>query len=124
MDVYLFSRDLLSSHGFNDGDTPGEWYEYCERAGLAPPGGGYPRFPLAEAIRTFLLPRLVQDVRIVEVGTSHNPVRAVSVDGHDVQDWWYASNRSGAPQLTPAYVEVSMEEIARLVPRGMARSLR
>ena len=113
--MYLFARDLLSKNGFNNGEPPDEWYEYCEQAGLAPPGGGYPRFPLAAAIRTFLLPCLLQTVQVTELSTAHNPVRALSVDGTDVTSWWYAENRSGAPQFTPAYVEVSMRQVARLV---------
>lgn len=105
----LSSSSLLSKWGFNDGDDPDDWLDYCEAHGI---DYNEVDFPLVELVRRFLLPRIEQEITVVEIETCHNPIRAESVDGADVTDVW--SGRAPEPTLTPEYVDVPMVEVARI----------
>lgn len=110
--VRLFSDGLLSKWGFGDGDAPGAFYEYFDDQGIdwrEVPGW---RSLLPGLVRRYLLPVLDQQVEVVEVGTIHNPVRAVRVDGVDVSDCWH--KRDHGIRLTPEYVDIPMADVAAL----------
>ncbi|MBL3669060.1 hypothetical protein JL475_24315 [Streptomyces sp. M2CJ-2] len=108
----LFSSCLLSKWGFNDGADPDDWLDYCEANGI---DYNAVDFPLVALVRTYLLPKIEQDVTVVEIETSHNPVRIETVDGQDVTEVWFG--RAPEPTLTPEYVEVPMSEVAQLARR-------
>lgn len=109
-EVLLASDGLLSKWGFDDGGTPWEWIAYWEDQ-----AGGWcatvPPYPLADVVRAFLLPVIEQQVEVTEIETSHNPVRAVRVNGADVEWCWYQPG--AGPRLRPGHVIVAAEEIAR-----------
>ncbi|MFF2652605.1 hypothetical protein [Streptomyces sp. NPDC058045] len=105
----LDSGGLLSKWGFNDGDPPDVWLDYCAAHGI---DDTEVAFPLVELVRTFLLPRIEQTVTVVEIGTAHNPIRVDTVDGVDVTEVWFG--RAPAPLLTPDEVDVPMTEVLRL----------
>ncbi|MER6098351.1 hypothetical protein ABT154_21335 [Streptomyces sp. NPDC001728] len=105
----LFSSSLLSKWGFNDGDDPDAWLDWCEGQGIDYNALPFPLIPL---VRTHLLPRIEQAVSLVEVETSHNPIRVETVDGVDVTEVWYG--RAPAPTLTPDHVNVPMAEALSL----------
>lgn len=109
----LFSADLLSKWGFNDGDDPEDWLDYCEANGI---DYNAIDFPLAEVVRRYLLPALDQHVTVVEIETIHNPIRAETVDEVDVTGAWMG--RQPGPQLTPERVDVPMAEVARIAQQG------
>jgi hypothetical protein len=105
----LFSADLLSKWGFNDGDDPEPWLDYCEANGI---DYNTVDFPLVALVRRYLLPVLEQKVTVVEIETIHNPIRAETVDGADVTHLWLG--RGLEPQLTPERVNVPLSEVARI----------
>jgi hypothetical protein len=105
----LFSRCLLSKWGFNDGDDPDDWLDYCDAHGI---DYNEVDFPLVELVRRYLLPALDQTVTVVEIGTNHNPIRAQTVNGIDVSAAW--RDREPELALTPEYVEIPMVEVARV----------
>lgn len=105
----LFSRDLLSKWGFNDGDNPDDWLDYCEANGI---DYNSVDFPLVELVRRYLLPQIQQRITVAEVETCHNPIRAETVDGVDVTQVWFG--RAPEPALTPEYVEIPMAEVTRV----------
>lgn len=105
----LFSSSLLSKWGFNDGDAPDDWLDYCEANGI---DYNEVELPLVELVRTHLLPKIEQMVTVVEIETIHNPIRVGTVDGVDVTEVWFG--KAPGPVLTPEYVEVPMSEVARL----------
>lgn len=107
--VRLRSEGLLSKWGFNDGDSPDDWHDYCEARGIE-----YPGWPLAALVREFLLPRLNQQVTVTEIDTIHNPIRAQTVDGRDVTGLWYDSHDDLDGILTPEYVGIPMSEVVRV----------
>jgi hypothetical protein len=111
----LWSNDLLSMWGFNDGDTPDFWYFRCAgQYGIEPAT----KFPWVQIVRCFLLPALDQDVTVTELWT-HNPIRAATVGGVDVAGLWDEDSR---PVLTPEYVDVPVADIAAVVQAGIAAS--
>jgi hypothetical protein len=111
--VRLFSSGLLSKWGFNDGDAPDDWLDWIEQQGIDWRIGGNWRDGILPAlVRRYLVPELDQDVTLVDISTNHNPIRAGTVDGINVEDWWY-ENGDGEPRLTPEYVEVPYEEVLK-----------
>ncbi|MFE3248421.1 hypothetical protein [Streptomyces sp. NPDC059209] len=125
----LFSSDLLSKWGFNDGDIPEPWLHWCETQGVDPNAFA---FPWAALVRKHLVPAIEQDVTVVEILTVHNPIRAQTVDGIDMTQSWRGGG-GVAPTLTPELVEVPMAEVLRLAleeaglseaPRHQGPSLR
>lgn len=111
--ITLFSSSLLSKWGFNDGDTPEPWIDWCEANGV---DSSEVRFPLVALVREHLVPVIEQTIEVVQIGTSHNPIRAQRVDGVDMSDVWYG--RAPLPGLTPEYVNVPMTEVLRLARRA------
>ncbi|MFI2358159.1 hypothetical protein OG582_11915 [Streptomyces anulatus] len=105
----LFSADLLSKWGFNDGDSPGSWLDWCDNRGV---DYNMFDFPWAAIVRKHLVPAIEQDVTVVDVETIHNPIRVKTVNGVDVTQAW--SGKAAAPALTPEYVDVPMAEALRL----------
>ncbi|MER7967688.1 hypothetical protein ABTX35_01495 [Streptomyces sp. NPDC096080] len=105
----LFSADLLSKWGFNDGCEPDDWLDYCDANGI---DHAALDFPLAALVRAHLAPALDQAVMLIDVETSHNPIRAEQVDGVDVTQAW--ADRAPAPVLTPEAVDVPMDDVLRL----------
>ncbi|WP_405924866.1 hypothetical protein [Streptomyces sp. NBC_00035] len=105
----LHSDGLLSKFGFNDGDDPEEWLEYCEANGI---DYNEVDFPLVQLVRQHVLPALDQTVTVVEIETHHNPIRAKTVDGIEV---YGEDTVHGDPiELTPEQVTIPMAEVARL----------
>lgn len=111
----LFSCDLLSKWGFNDGDDPESWLDYCDAHGI---DYNEVEFPLVDLVRRFLLPRIEQTITVVEVETCHNPIRAETVDGIDVTEAWFG--RALEPALTPERVDVPMSEVVRIATAASA----
>ncbi|UPT41786.1 MULTISPECIES: hypothetical protein [Streptomyces] len=105
----LFSADLLSKWGFNDGDDPEWWLDWCESQRI-----DYNAFdfPWAAIVRQHLIPAIEQDVTVVDIETIHNPIRVETVNGTDVSEAWYG--RVQEPTLTPDHVDVPVAEVLRL----------
>ena len=101
--VVLFSDGLLSKCGFCDGEILGDLWDY-----------GFQRTHeiLLEVVKRKLIPALNQKVKIEFIGTCHNPVRAVSVDGVDVRHLWHVDDPG--IKLTPESVSVHMKEIVEI----------
>lgn len=105
----LFSSDLLSKHGFNDGDSPDEVWDLLDTAGRADVMRNW-REVLLHLVEERLLPALDQRVEVYRLGTSHNPIRALTIDGVDVE-----SMGDAVVELTPESVEVPMEHVVNLL---------
>jgi hypothetical protein len=108
MVLRLHSKDLLSKWGFEDGDILiNRMYDkqfseviQVEHHDL-----------LFEAVGRFMLPALRQRVCVRRIETSHNPVRAVMVDGVEIR--WDGPNPG--VDLFPRYVDVTYEQLYELV---------
>ena len=105
----LYSDGLLSKFGFNDGDDPDVWLDYCDANGI---DYNVVDFPLVELVRQYLLPVLDQAVTVVEIETIHNPIRAKTVDGVEVNG--DVTVHGDPVELTPERVTIPMTEVARL----------
>lgn len=109
----LFSDELFSKWGFNDGDMPDDVCDHLDEI--------YPVWPildwhkiLVRLVKEHLLPILEQHVELVEICTNHNPIRASTVDGVDVSGLWH-SVHYGDPLLTPEYVDIPMSVISGMI---------
>jgi hypothetical protein len=105
----LFSSSLLSKWGFNDGDDPDDWLDYCDARGVDYNAVAFPLIPL---VHQYLLPKIEQKIAVVEIETSHNPIRALTVDDADMVEVWH--RRAAEPTLTPEYVDIPMADVLRL----------
>jgi hypothetical protein len=128
-DLVLISSGLLSKWGFSDGDVlDDDLYEELQEIGfweadLRSVGDPAEAFSLSDRVlirlvREYLVPALDQDVEVVEIGSSHNPIRASKVDGVDVEGCWLGDQPD--PALTPESVVVPTAEVLRVCREMMA----
>lgn len=126
----LLSSSLLSKWGFGDGDpfeAFTDWYHERHGEGLMGHcncksldlGVGDDDL-LRHLVRRYLVPALDQEVELVDIETSHNPIRASKVDGVDVEECWYG--RQPEPTLTPDAVTIPYADVMRAIEelRGAA----
>lgn len=113
--LHLPSWGLLSKWGFNDGDMPDHIWDWLEeRIGIDAARDVPWRTVLEALVREHLVPALDQAVEVVTVETCHNPIRATTVDGADVEDFWF-QNLAEQPKLTPDGVDVPYEAVLTAV---------
>jgi hypothetical protein len=87
----LDAGSLLSKWGFNDGDTPEEFLDWCDEHGHREAYDADWHQVLRALVAERLLPVLGVQVELADIGgTSHNPVRASTWNGHPVEDLWTA----------------------------------
>lgn len=112
----LHSDCLVSRWGFNDGDMP-EWIEdACDEHGVD--FADHLRHDvwhdtLWTLVNDHLLPALDQRVELVRIHTTHNPVRACTVDGVSVEDQWTEVDTT--VELTPESVTVPLDAVLATV---------
>lgn len=102
----LFSDCLLSKWGFGDGDEPDAFWDWREEHGE--PDVDW-HATLRQLVREHLVPKLDQRVELIDVETTHNPIRANAVDGVEVD--WYADSPI---KLTPERVDIPYSEVLRI----------
>lgn len=108
--LVLWSDCLLSKWGFNDGDEPDFWLDWCDEQGVDYNARGWNwQTTLRRLVRDHLAPKLDQHVELVDIETNHNPIRAETVDGVEVD--WYADQPIA---LTPDHVAIPFSEVLRV----------
>lgn len=131
--LMFFTRGLLSKWGFDDGDPfddVEEWWH--NQHGTGPMRhcdcgffdlGVDARELLCVLVRRLVLPVLDQRVQVVEIETSHNPIRAEVVDGVPLpEDAWYRVHGPEVPKLTPDCVEIPYSVIVEVAAELRAGS--
>lgn len=114
--IRLDTAGLLSKWGFGDGDCLDDLlWDMVDDGTLtlderrAGSGIDFEHGVLVRVVREFVLPAIEQTVEVYEIGTIHNPIRASSVNGREVDD------RGDNPfTITPEWVEVASSEVARI----------
>lgn len=106
---------MLSKWGFNDGDEPDALIDWLAEHR---PDIDYAELDfhpvLCALVRRYLLPVLDQRVEVVEIETTHNPIRATAVEGVPVPEAvWYG--RAPEPTLTPESVEVPYDVVVQVI---------
>lgn len=91
-DLTLYSFGLLSKWGFSDGDCPDEIEDYLDEIDAPYPAPKDWHTALRKLVREHLLPALAEHhtIEVYDIDTIHNPIRARTVDGHEIDD--YADN--------------------------------
>jgi len=107
-ELVLFTDDLLSKWGFNDGDLPDELDDWLKARGERI-GSWHP--VLCAVVRECLLPALDQRLEVQEIETIHNPIRATVVDGVEVPEGVHYGRMTSPFRLTPARVSVPFETV-------------
>jgi hypothetical protein len=98
---FVFNTSCLYKRsGFESGALLGKVFSHVSAGEL--------RELLVDVLQAHVVPRLDQKVQTLAMPTVHNPLRAVYVDGAPVR--WTAEAGLG-PQLTPATVRVSIEDV-------------
>lgn len=107
----LVTSGLLRKYGFNDGDEPDQVDDVLEAANIDLAAGDWHSI-LRRLVREHVLPVLDQRVEVEEIETIHNPIRAITVDGVNVEECWYG--RQPKPTLTPETVDIPMADVLRV----------
>lgn len=111
----LRSECLLSKWGFGDGHEPDELLDELDERDIPYPEDWHA--VLRTLVTQHLVPALDQDVEVVEIETNHNPIRARTVDGVDVEDQWYEVDAT--TRLTPDHVDVPIDRVIDLIRREL-----
>ena len=106
----LVSAGLLSKWGFNDGDCPDDVLAWLEENGHGWRVDWHP--VLTKLVEDYLVPALDQEVELAHILTSHNPVRARTVNGADTEECWFG--RQDSLELTPETVDVPMPVVLKV----------
>lgn len=106
----LGSECLFSKWGFNDGDEPEPWLDYCDDHGIRYPSHDEWNQVLRTLVRERLVPRLPAHVELYDIDTIHNPIRAGRVDGRRVH--WVAGDAENAHYWPEVEVYVSWQAVA------------
>jgi hypothetical protein len=111
-EVTLYSNDLCSKWGFNDGDPPDDVVAWCDANGVDLYEVVDWHDVLRTLVREHLLPALAEhhEVEVYHIETQHNPIRASRIDGAD-----FDVHRDPAPRLTPEQVTVPAEAVIALL---------
>jgi hypothetical protein len=109
--------DLFDKHGFHDGDLLVEQVEVLRAEGCRIGSVEL----LCAVVAARVLPLLDPSPRLVRVGTSHNPVRALVAGDQDIDDGSHAG-RAAATDTWPRTVQVGTDEILR-IGRSVAEPL-
>jgi len=92
---------MFDAHGFMRGELLKPHFPHLSGTDL--------RELLAKVVERHVLPRLDQGVQIMVIPGARNPVRATRVNGQEVI--WHNAEAGTGPQVTPAVVRVSKEDI-------------
>lgn len=110
-DLVLRSDGLLSKWGFNDGDEP-EWLiDVFDERGIDWIEIDWHEV-LWRLVNEYLLPVLDQRVELERIQTNHNPVRASTVNGSNVEELWTSKSTTC---LTPESVTVPLDRVLDVI---------
>ena len=97
------TNSLLSKWGFDDGDIlDGLLYDN----GLDVDAHKV----LIKVVKTLLLAKIKQNVEVIEIHTIHNPIRAQTVDGVEINNYKYGHG----DLLTPKVIDIDDDEIIKI----------
>lgn len=114
----LVSEDLLSKWGFNDGDLPDWIWDVCDEQRIDHDAFEWHDVLWALA-NEHLSPALGQHVHLVRIETNHNPVRASTVDGVDVEEQWM---KDPITRLTPESVTIPVDSVLETIRKVAAEA--
>jgi hypothetical protein len=117
--LLLSAASLLSKHGFNDGDMPDEFLDWCDQHGHDEALYVDWHAVLVLMVRERLLPAIDAEIDLAEISTSHNPIRARRWNGQNVEPAW-SSPVSGVDLPLVVRVRVPYGDALGFVHRVLA----
>lgn len=100
----FYTESLLSKWGFGDGDMLDDLL-YDNELGSVDAHG-----VLIEIVKTRLIPKIKQVVNVYTVQCAHNPIRANSVNGVEVDCY----NNNNDIRLEPEFIDIKDSEILEI----------
>ena len=111
----LHSADLFRRNGFNDGDVPDAFWDWCETHGDGEVWTCNWHDTLKALVQEHVLPVLTDRVELADSCSHHNSSRAWTVNGRRMDDVW--DGHEPAPELLPAYVDVTFDAVLACLRR-------
>jgi hypothetical protein len=112
--LVLGARSLLSKWGFSDGDAPEAYLDWLDERGLPYPDNWHGLLRIL--VRTRLMPHVREDVVLVNIETTHNPIRAHTVNGREV-DHTAGMDQDGV--LTDVAINIPFAEVYDMQTAGI-----
>lgn len=112
----LSADSLLSKWGFNDGEVPDGLLDWCDARDMPYPEDWHAT--LVYLVRTYLVPVLDKQIELVEIRTSHNPIREAT---GDAAEWWEVEPVSAWDAPEPQVV-VPYEVVMAAAVEGSGRA--
>lgn len=108
----LWSDDLFSKWGFNDGDLPDPVWDLIINENLDRRTIHW-RDVLCNLVKKYVLPLLDQEVGVYQMSTAHNPIRVEYVKETIVTDSISYNDTELLPpiRLTPEMIEIPMSVV-------------
>lgn len=102
----IYTIGLLSKWGLHDGDILDDLlfdnFGFVEEL-------KFEHNVLIKVMEKYVIPQLDQKVKVTHIGTIHNPIRAKTVDGKEVN--WFKENDF---ELTPTYIDIDDKKIIKI----------
>lgn len=113
--MIFYTSSLLSKWGFKDGDIFDDilYDNFITMPEVTAEPHDREHQALIHIVKEFILPKLDQKVEVVEICTIHNPIRAKTVDGVNVEDQWYDVNHT--TKITPEIIVVPDEIVFKIL---------
>lgn len=115
--VKFYTCGLLSKWGFLDGellsDATDEVYSYDPET---------EKRALVAVVKHFVIPKIENAIELVEITTIHNPIRAVRVDGVNVNALWFSDlSDEQHSMIRPTCVEVPLHDIIAFLRENFSK---
>lgn len=102
----IYTIGLLSKWGLHDGDILDDLlfdnFGFVEAL-------EFEHEVLIKVVEKYVIPKLDQKIEATRITTIHNPIRARTVNGEDVE--WFKGNDI---ELTPTYIDVDDKKIIKI----------
>lgn len=109
--LHLDSESLFSKFGFGGGGTPDGLLDHCQIHEIPYPTHQEWSSLLRDFVRVYLLPILPVRVDTFTIETFHNPIRAQSVNGADV-DWTTPETAERSHTFPRVAIQLPYDQVA------------
>lgn len=108
MKILFDTSGLLSKFGFKDGDILDDIWFDVEDSGIEPKIDRH-QF-LIKVVKELLIPKIDNNIELLEIDTIHNPIRASKVDGIDINS--FDDNNI---IINPKFIEIESELLEKFL---------
>ncbi|HUP89378.1 MAG TPA: hypothetical protein VM100_08510 [Longimicrobiales bacterium] len=110
--IEFATSSLYHADGFESGNLLKKYFPHLSASDL--------RDLLADTVLRLVMPQLEQQVSIMVIPTSRNPVRVTRVGTESVV--WHTPDAGTGPTITPAVVTVEVARVRERIPKHAAKA--